>query len=232
MSGCANYNKLCSNASVVAECKTHTMLPQLPTTQQANQMVQDICTSMSMADCDACVAPTGGGYPQCDILTTYAKLCTSMPDMEQCSMYKGMCASTPSFPLCASSMGSEMPPSMIMYFHNSIHEYVLFKNWVPQNEGQYAGAWFAIFFIAIFYQGLSVVRSNCEGYWLLNAAQESKGKFKLFGPQGKLFTHAAICFFFFQNHHHNTKAVFLLISKVIFLAKNLLLMSRECFSRL
>ncbi|KAG2173881.1 hypothetical protein INT43_005301 [Umbelopsis isabellina] len=190
MSGCANYNRLCSNVSVVAECKTRTMLPQLPTTKQAYQLVQDICASMSMADCDACIAPLGGGYPQCDILATYAKLCGSMPDMEQCGTYKMICVNTPSFPLCASSNGSELPPSMIMYFHQGIREYILFKNWVPQSEAQYAGAWFAIFFIAIFYQGLSVVRSNCEGYWLLKAAQESKGKFKLFGSHESTISYA------------------------------------------
>ncbi|KAJ2960412.1 hypothetical protein NQZ79_g4260 [Umbelopsis isabellina] len=184
MSGCANYNKLCSNVSVVAECKTRTMLPQLPTTQEANQLVQSICRSMSMADCDACISPVGGGYPQCDILTTYANLCTSMPDMEQCSTYKSICNSTPSFSLCASSNGSGLPPSMTMYFHRSIREYILFKDWVPANESQYAGAWFAIFFTAIFYQALSVIRSNCEAYWLLNAAKASKGKVKLFGSDG------------------------------------------------
>ncbi|CAM0136460.1 unnamed protein product [Umbelopsis sp. WA50703] len=174
---------LCTGHAVVAECKTQTMLPKLPTTQEANQLVQSICMSMAMADCDACVAPTGGGYPQCDILSTYANLCISMPDMEQCSAYTSMCTSTPSFSLCTSSNSADTPPSMIMYFHRGIHEYILFKDWVPANDGEYAGAWFAIFFAAVFYQGLAVIRSNCEGYWLINA-QSNNGKFKLFGTEG------------------------------------------------
>ncbi|KAH8548009.1 Ctr copper transporter family-domain-containing protein [Umbelopsis sp. PMI_123] len=184
MSGCANYNQMCSNVSVVAECKTDTMLPGLPTTMVAAQYVQSICSSMAMDGCNTCVFPATGGFPQCDILSTYAKLCISMPDMDQCAAYKSMCQQTPSFSLCSSSSGSaDTPPSMIMYFHTGFNEYILFKSWVPRNAQQYAGAWFAIFFITIFYQSLSVLRSNCEAYWLLNA-QKDGGKFTLFGRNG------------------------------------------------
>lgn len=183
MSGCSNYTRLCSNVSVVAECKSSTMLPSLPTTSQASQLVQSICSSMSMAGCEACAVPASGGFPQCDLLSTYANLCMSMPDMDQCGPYKSLCQSTPSFPLCMSS-SSPSAPSMIMYFHQGIHEYVLFKSWVPADVNQYVGAWFAIFFVAVFYQGLSVIRSNCEAYWLLHASK-NEGQFKLFGTHGK-----------------------------------------------
>ncbi|CAO3668150.1 unnamed protein product [Umbelopsis ramanniana] len=183
MSGCADYSQMCSNVSIVSECKTNTMLPGLPTTKDAAQYVQSICSSMVMDGCDACVFPASGGFPQCDILSTYAQLCTSMPDMDQCASFKTMCQATPTFSLCSSSGSADTPPSMIMYFHQGIHEYVLFKSWVPKDNGQYTGAWIAIFFVAVFYQGLSVLRSNCEAYWLLSADKEYK-RWRLFGKNG------------------------------------------------
>lgn len=156
----------------------------LPTTNDAAQLVQSICSSMSMPGCEACNFPASGGYPQCDLLSTYAKLCMSMPDMDQCATYKSMCQNTPSFPLCMTSSSTPAAPSMIMYFHQGFNEYILFKNWVPSDANQYVGAWFAIFFAAVVYQGLSVTRSNCEAYWLLTAGK-TESRFKFFGKDGK-----------------------------------------------
>lgn len=41
-----------------------------------------------------------------------------------------------------------------MYFHGGVSEFILFKDFVPQNETQYVQVCFLIFFIAIVYEAL------------------------------------------------------------------------------
>jgi copper transporter 1 len=57
---------------------------------------------------------------------------------------------------------------MKMYFHDQIQTYILFKSWVPTNNSEYIGSWFAIFFIAIFYESIITLRMYIEFIWLKN----------------------------------------------------------------
>ncbi|KAI8911680.1 Ctr copper transporter family-domain-containing protein [Gorgonomyces haynaldii] len=58
--------------------------------------------------------------------------------------------------LCPSAGDSDVQiPAMQMFFHSAIAEYILFKEWVPKNKTQYAGACIGVFFLAVLYEGLT-----------------------------------------------------------------------------
>lgn len=102
----------------------------------------------------------------CDLLTVYSKLCMSMPDMEECDMWKTMCLEIPDWPLCTNDdPHSKLPPQMRMYFHTGIVDYILFQGWVPRTTGFYIGSWFVIFFASILAEILKLVRSLLERRW-------------------------------------------------------------------
>ncbi|KAJ3164875.1 hypothetical protein HK101_000348 [Irineochytrium annulatum] len=44
------------------------------------------------------------------------------------------------------------PPEMQMYLHTGIVDYVLFKNWVPRTNAQYAGTWIFCFGLSVLYE--------------------------------------------------------------------------------
>ncbi|CAF1406415.1 unnamed protein product [Didymodactylos carnosus] len=48
--------------------------------------------------------------------------------------------------------------TMKMYFHAGYMEQILFENWMPMTVGPFIGSWFAIFVIAILYEGLKTFR--------------------------------------------------------------------------
>ncbi|KAF9944980.1 hypothetical protein BGZ65_011342 [Modicella reniformis] len=140
---------------------------------------------MDMAGCERCPKPPPGAYSaECDTLGTYAILCKAMPDMSQCATWKAMCsassdtASTLNFQsseYCASGVGSPdmNPPAMRMYFHLGFADYVLFEKWVPRNQSQYVGTWFALFFITLFFQTVQTYHSNLETRWAEQLALEA-----------------------------------------------------------
>ncbi|KAK9764646.1 hypothetical protein K7432_007688 [Basidiobolus ranarum] len=166
MAGCKAWVSLCGNStSVVKQCKNEPEISNIPTTAEAFGFITSICTEMNMPGCDKCIANPKG----CDNISTYSDLCKSMPEMSQCKKWSAMCNATPDLPFCTSGTSSsgEPAPSMIMYFHTGIHEYILFKNWVPKSKGQLVGAWFAIFFIGALYEGFGVLRGNLESKWAL-----------------------------------------------------------------
>ncbi|ORX92751.1 Ctr-domain-containing protein [Basidiobolus meristosporus CBS 931.73] len=178
MSGCKAWVALCGNStSVVKECKSQPEIPNIPTTAEASGFITSICTEMNMPGCEKCKSSKSmkkrqmdmSGSETCDYLSVYSDLCKSMPNMDQCKKWTSMCHATPDLPYCTSGSSSsgEPAPSMIMYFHTGIHEYILFKNWVPKSSGQLVGAWFAIFFIGVLYEGFGVLRGNLEAKWAI-----------------------------------------------------------------
>lgn len=189
MSGCSSYNTLCGGGSVVQQCTDFPGMAHLVTSDQANRQVKSICTEMTMDGCEKCMPSwqQGRKWSNCSLLDVYGQLCYDMPDMAQCTGIKNMCSVDPSlYPCCgllpgSSRWGSSCGPSsggsgsggdvgppaapgptMKMYFFNEFPFYLLFKSWTPSTNGQYAGAFFAIFFMGIVYEALMVVRYRIE----------------------------------------------------------------------
>ncbi|KAJ9052023.1 hypothetical protein DSO57_1038351 [Entomophthora muscae] len=59
-------------------------------------------------------------------------------------------------------------PSMKMYFHGGINDYMMFKNWVPEALGSYMGAWFLFFFLGVGLEGFLVFAHNTQLEWMHN----------------------------------------------------------------
>ncbi|KAJ3116964.1 hypothetical protein HDU96_008254 [Phlyctochytrium bullatum] len=141
MRGCKLHPTVCPKSSPPQDCAP---LPSLPTSQQLATNIRGICTSMSMKGCDACpalVSDATTGYEDCDMLGTYASLCQQMPGMEQCGLFKQLCAGPAGgSALCVGGAGIPLAPQMKMYFHTGINDYVLFENWVPTTQAAYAAA--------------------------------------------------------------------------------------------
>ena len=187
MGGCARYSGMCGisrNVSgiavpadpsslfrntVVSQCTTASPLPLLPSTAQVNTQVKSICAEMDMIGCDKCkITPQGGRtYLDCDILGVYSELCQAMPEMSQCGAWKSMCQQSPNLPLCltAENGNRNAPPTMKMFFHTGITDYVLFENFVPRTNSEYAWAWVFCFVISVVYEGLVAFASIMEVKW-------------------------------------------------------------------
>jgi hypothetical protein len=150
MSDCTTYNSTCSPST----CKP---IPKLPTSKQATQAIFSICNEMNMDGCEKCKISSGSSsYSNCDLLGTYSQLCISMPEMKQCNEWKAMCSESPSLSLCSNNAPSD-PPTMKMYFHLGIKDYILFQKAVPQNDGEYVLALFLVFFFSTLYEGYQVI---------------------------------------------------------------------------
>ncbi|KAF9581903.1 hypothetical protein BGW38_000916 [Lunasporangiospora selenospora] len=194
MSDCKNYVNLCGAAGAAqnqttgsrpAICSKAPVIANFPTTKSASALVIDICTEMDMAGCERCPKPKPGAYAaDCDTLTTYAILCKAMPDMNQCATWKSMCsASSPTASLgfqnseyCAMGVGDPdlNPPAMRMFFHLGFSDYVLFEKWVPRNQSQYVGTWFALFFLTLFFQTISTYRTSLDICWAEELAADQE----------------------------------------------------------
>jgi len=157
---CDDYTSLCAPGSVVEQCST-SILP-LPKTMRAKNLTKSICMEMDMDGCSKCANETAG----CDWLQVYSDLCLMMPEMSQCSAWKQMCLAIPAWPLCAIS--SEAPNDVVqmrMYFHTDYRDYILFKEWVPKDNTQYALSVLAVFTISVIYEFLKMIRSIAERRW-------------------------------------------------------------------
>ncbi|KAL6064849.1 Copper transport protein [Balamuthia mandrillaris] len=167
MNGCQDYVSMCQSGSVVKECQQD-MLPGLPPSRASmvlSGLIYDICNDMPMEGCDSCKNTTGSLLP-CDLLTSYSKLCFAMPGMSQCQSWKQMCDANPDSTLCSTKHGgSDLPPQMRMYFHTGIVDYVLFEDWVPRTNWQYALTWLAVFVFALFYELFKTVRMYLDRVW-------------------------------------------------------------------
>jgi copper transporter 1 len=174
MNGCDNYAAMCGNTtSVVKQCTQETPPQGFMTTDKINERVQSICTEMNMDGCSDCKLRNGEKYANCDLLLTYGKLCKAMPDMSQCGEWKKMCkedmSKVPQVCGAASSLTdsseSNDAPVMRMYFHQSFEDYLLFKEWVPRNGGQYAASLFAVFMLGVFFEFICAARYLQESSW-------------------------------------------------------------------
>ncbi|KAI9331725.1 hypothetical protein BDR26DRAFT_661854 [Obelidium mucronatum] len=90
MKSCFEYKNMCNTKdSIIRQCREYPPLPYLPTTKEAKQLVQSICTEMRMDGCELCPLSNTisiNGIPQCDWFTIYSGLCNAMPDMSQVSI--------------------------------------------------------------------------------------------------------------------------------------------------
>ncbi|ORY48624.1 Ctr-domain-containing protein [Rhizoclosmatium globosum] len=182
MKGCFEYKNMCNTQnSVVQQCKTYPPLPYLTTTKEAKQHVQSICHSMPMDGCELCptatavsTSSTTAKIAQCDWFGVYADLCIQMPEMPECIQFSAMCNATPKFPLCPNSGAPSdpriplPPPTMQMYFHFSLSEYILFKAWLPRSTLQFTLSCIALFSLAILYEWFL----NFQKQWERKAVHE------------------------------------------------------------
>jgi len=171
MEGCERYVSMCSNGSVVKECKMASL--PLPDTMLLSKLVTDMCSQMYMSDCSKCMSSAqDGAMLKCDLLQVYSDLCLSMPMMSNCTQWKSLCKVIPDWPLCPSSSNHNQPPEMRMFFHTGITDYVLFKDWVPRTNGQYAASWLAVFFMTLLNEFLKLWRTNLERKWAEQAEDD------------------------------------------------------------
>lgn len=184
MGGCENYVSLCNNKnSLVPQCKINQPISNLPSTDLVNKQVKSICNEMAMDGCEKCSFKTS--YGKCDLLAVYSQLCQAMPEMSQCGEWKTMCPGSASekpennLPYCQMNGNGDTPPQMRMYFHTGLSDYVLFKEWVPRNGGQYAGTFIAIIVMGLIYEFLLTVRNKLELGW----GEESIDQFKSYSAR-------------------------------------------------
>ncbi|KAJ3323341.1 hypothetical protein HDV06_001861 [Boothiomyces sp. JEL0866] len=177
MSECKDFASQCGTSTSTAvnkQCTSSTPLSGLPTTSDAVKLVYDICKQMNMDGCQNCqIKSENDGYVDCDIMSTYVQLCQTMPTMTQCSSYNAMCKAAPSLSWCTAGSSGNMPPMMQMFFHGGITDYILFQNWVPRNNGDYAIAWIITFIAAMLHEALHVGLALLERVWANDVATKS-----------------------------------------------------------
>ena len=163
MKDCFDYNNLCKNeSSVVLQCKNYPPLQALPTTKQAKDLVNSICSEMDMIGCEEC---RGGLNHRCDYFTTYTVLCQQMPGMQQCSSFNSMCKWNQYFDFCLDDSRdptTDLPPTMKMFFHFSYRDYILFESWVPNGFFSYLIACIFCFSCALGYEYLLFFKAQFE----------------------------------------------------------------------
>jgi len=211
MKACKSYTSLCEITGTgdqatpssppivgVQQCSSQPPIPSLPSSLLASQKIKSICSEMNMVGCDRC-KDTGSTYMNCDLLDTYSYLCKAMPNMNQCAEWKQMCSLTPSLPFCSQDAATspDSPPTMKMFFHTGLADYVLFEEWVPRTVLQYIGTVIALFFLCVFYEFLLAYHTVMEASWTMNKAalcfpyklpggQELSRNDEIGGPRGCL----------------------------------------------
>ncbi|KAJ3274436.1 hypothetical protein HDV01_003040 [Terramyces sp. JEL0728] len=177
MSECKGFASQCGTSpstSVNKQCMSSTPLAGLPSTADAVKLVYDICQQMNMDGCQNCqIKSENDGYVNCDIMSTYAQLCQTMPTMSQCSTYNAMCKAAPTLSWCATPSTGNLVPQMQMFFHGGITDYILFQGWVPKDNGQYAIAWIVTFIAAMLHEALHVGLAIMERVWANDVATKS-----------------------------------------------------------
>jgi len=155
MNGCMDYNSMCNASSKVLQCQT-SILP-IPEGSVLIKNISSICGSMPMEGCELC----GNLSSSCDTLSVYSSLCYQMPGMPECSYWKTYCKLISNWTLCAGYPG-QLVPQMKMYFHFGFQDYILFKEWVPQNAGQYWAAILGIFIATVLFEALRALHAMFE----------------------------------------------------------------------
>ncbi|KAJ9084384.1 hypothetical protein DSO57_1025105 [Entomophthora muscae] len=159
MTGCRErYTMLCLGEKKGAQCREFDNSKYFSNTTNISQLVKGICTDMTMEGCET------RSDSKTDLMKLYSNLCISMSEMSQCREFKSMCHDLGSdFPYCVGDSSS--PPSMRMYFHFGLSDYVLFHEWVPRSPLTYAVTFIAIIAMGILYELLLTLRSQCEANW-------------------------------------------------------------------
>ena len=162
---------LCQDMPSMASCRnyTTTLTSIAPTSRQAAQGIYDSCQLMTMSQCATCTLTKDSTYSNCDLLTTYSKMCLEM-DMTPCGAYRTMCATTPDLPLCKQNSDSSSsstaidPPPMLMYFHSGYNEYIFLKSFVTSRTSYYPVLVF-VFLLAVVSEGLGAFSRISEQNW-------------------------------------------------------------------
>jgi len=150
MMGCEDWRSMCMNASsVVKQCNTTVV--RIPDTDQLGTDIKTFCGEMNMPGCEKCDAD----FTDCDGLRVLSDLCLSM-EMNGCQDWTTMCKDVPKWNFCDG--GATPIPQMIMYFHFSINEYLLFKGLVPTTTGEYVVALIIIFVCSVLYELMKLAR--------------------------------------------------------------------------
>jgi len=156
MGGCkAHYNTMCNSSSIIKECSVQAL--PVPSGEMLINKIQLMCSQMPMDGCNLC----GNTSLSCDALTVYSQICLQMPDTAECSMWRNLCKNISTWPLCATTTPGALP-EMQMYFHFGFTDYILFKDWIPQNSTQYYLAIAGIFILALIYEALRTARALFE----------------------------------------------------------------------
>ncbi|KAH6602612.1 hypothetical protein BASA61_000945 [Batrachochytrium salamandrivorans] len=156
-SACNIVTASCPNGSESSNSQC-APLGGLPATLTVQQNLFNACKAMKMDGCQDCAAPSSNAtIANCNVMSVYSRICSTMPDMSNCQPYNLLCGQSPLptalaayCPAAAKDShcsGEGIPaafddsaPLMQMYLHTGISDYVLFKTFVPTTNGQYAGA--------------------------------------------------------------------------------------------
>lgn len=115
-----------------------------------------------MAACSACERT------DCpDPLGSYAAICQEMPNMAVCRDFWAFCKAAGPHELekwCVNDEGSYLP-SMLMYFHQRTEELLLWKQWRPTTQAEYAASVVAIVVMGIVSTGLKTVKGALVLRW-------------------------------------------------------------------
>ncbi|KXZ49236.1 hypothetical protein GPECTOR_22g828 [Gonium pectorale] len=197
MRGCEGYKALCYKAgSVVEQCAEQPAIPGLPTWSKARKAVFSACDDHPMAACSSC---SSSDCP--DPLASLAGICHEMPNMAVCADFWAFCnaAGVQDVAAWCAEDDSKYLPSMLMYFHQRTQELLLWKEWRPRTQGQYAGSVIAIVAVGVVATGLKTLKGALGLHWnhqraLLGAAAPSVTSIWLprRGQTGELLIKAAI----------------------------------------
>ncbi|KAJ9511054.1 hypothetical protein QJQ45_002856 [Haematococcus lacustris] len=179
MNGCGPWKALClPAASQVQQCRTYPPIPSAPSWAASRQAVFSACGEMGMPQCEQC---RQASCP--DPLAALAGMCIDMPTMSQCSVYASWCVAANTDGSLGMYCKGAQPgdvglPSMLMYFHERIRELVLWRTWVPNTQGQYAGTIICIMCFGVVSMGLktwvTLLNMDWKVRWLATGMPLSK----------------------------------------------------------
>ncbi|KAL6749491.1 CTR type copper ion transporter [Haematococcus lacustris] len=179
MNGCGPWKALClPAASQVQQCRTYPPIPSAPSWAASRQAVFSACGEMGMPQCEQC---RQASCP--DPLAALAGMCIDMPTMSQCGVYASWCVAANTDGSLGMYCKGAQPgdvglPSMLMYFHERIRELVLWRTWVPNTQGQYAGTIICIMCFGVVSMGLktwvTLLNMDWKVRWLATGMPLSK----------------------------------------------------------
>lgn len=156
MKECSTFNKLCKPDSQIKQCKQAKLV--LPTSKETESLISSICSEMNMKGCECT------NNKNCN-LESYTYLCKQMPEMSQCADYNNICKAFPLTSFCKGTSITKSVPTMKMYFHSGINDYILFEFILPSSNFEYLLALIVCFSIALFYEYILVVSEKYELFW-------------------------------------------------------------------